>query len=60
MTLWKSARVVAGAPGYAAERAKAEVHAMHARQNLCLNARVEWRDEYNDYSVAGVFAVVTR
>lgn len=60
MTHWKSDRVVAGTPEYAKAKTVAQVHRLHVRQNLCLdNARVEWRDEYNDYSVAGVFAVVS-
>ena len=55
MTLWTSPRVVAGTPAHAQAKRDAEA----VRFKFPVTARVEWRDEYNDYSVAGVFAVVS-
>jgi hypothetical protein len=54
MTHWTSERVSAGTPAYNAAKADA---ATIARQNP--GTRAEWRDEYNDYSVRGVWAVVS-
>lgn len=49
-TIWTSKRVVAGTAAYdAAKRTAAAIKADNPR------VRIEWVDEYNDYSVAGVF-----
>ena len=49
--MWTSERVTAGTPAHA--QAKRQAEAM-AREH---GKRVEWVDEYNDYSVKGVFRV---
>lgn len=54
VTLWQSERVTPGTAAGLEARGEAE---RIARANL---GRVEWRDEYNDYSVKGRYAVVSR
>ena len=62
MTLWKSDRVDLGTSEARAAKAEAAAHARNARvlygAQFDGRARVEWRDEYNDNSARGVFAVV--
>lgn len=51
MIMWKSERVSAGTESYTAAKREAQEMAKVYR------GRVEWQDEYNDYSVRGVFVV---
>lgn len=51
MIVWTSEAVTAGTKNYADAKAQAQEMARIYR------GRVEWRDEYNDYSVRGVFVV---
>lgn len=54
--IFKSDRVTAGSVQYNEARAKAERIAAQQRQ-VGHNGTVHWQDEYNDYSVRGVFVV---
>ena len=51
MIVFTSERVTAGTADYVAAKAIA------AEMAKVYRGRVEWRDEYNDYSVRGVFVV---